>query len=226
MPTTTAADVWRRCANDPVFFANTLLPKHPHPGQIKWLENSNQAINVLVPGNRWGKSTVIAMKHIWKCIFKKGLPKMSTTEWMRATYETISVAHSADQAEIVFKEARRLLSHPTMKPFVASYRTTPFPTIRFYNGAVMHCRSGHDGGKYVDTSVGCYASCLISGPESIDRFGTRDWWARQDSNLQPRDYESPALTIVLQAHIGESTEPQKYVAFRPSGRTRKIVSLL
>jgi hypothetical protein len=25
------------------------------------------------------------------------------------------------------------------------------------------------------------------------------WWAWQDSNLQPRDYESPALTIVLQA---------------------------
>ncbi len=25
------------------------------------------------------------------------------------------------------------------------------------------------------------------------------WWARQDSNLEPRDYESPALTIELQA---------------------------
>jgi hypothetical protein len=27
------------------------------------------------------------------------------------------------------------------------------------------------------------------------------WWAWQDSNLQPRDYESPALTVVLQAHL-------------------------
>ena len=25
------------------------------------------------------------------------------------------------------------------------------------------------------------------------------WWARQESNLQPRDYESPALTIELRA---------------------------
>ena len=24
--------------------------------------------------------------------------------------------------------------------------------------------------------------------------GTGEWWARQDSNLGPRDYESPALT--------------------------------
>ena len=22
-----------------------------------------------------------------------------------------------------------------------------------------------------------------------------NWWAQQDSNLQPRDYESPALTV-------------------------------
>jgi hypothetical protein len=29
------------------------------------------------------------------------------------------------------------------------------------------------------------------------------WWARQDSNLEPRDYESPALTVVLQAHACE-----------------------
>lgn len=27
------------------------------------------------------------------------------------------------------------------------------------------------------------------------------WWACQDSNLEPRDYESPALTIELQAHF-------------------------
>ena len=25
------------------------------------------------------------------------------------------------------------------------------------------------------------------------------WWARQDSNLRPRDYESPALTAELRA---------------------------
>jgi hypothetical protein len=27
------------------------------------------------------------------------------------------------------------------------------------------------------------------------------WWARRDLNPQPRDYESPALTVELQAHI-------------------------
>ena len=27
------------------------------------------------------------------------------------------------------------------------------------------------------------------------------WWARRDSNPQPRDYESPALTVELQAQV-------------------------
>ncbi|HSE46753.1 MAG TPA: hypothetical protein VLA89_15635, partial [Gemmatimonadales bacterium] len=69
---TAAQRLWRRMADDPVLFLNAFCPKKPHPGQVKWLRGSNQAINVLVPGNRWGKSTVIAMKHIWKCVFRVG----------------------------------------------------------------------------------------------------------------------------------------------------------
>src|SRR5450432_4833639 len=30
----------------------------------------------------------------------------------------------------------------------------------------------------------------------------KEWWARRDSNPQPRDYESPALTVELQALQG------------------------
>ena len=36
------------------------------------------------------------------------------------------------------------------------------------------------------------------------------WWARRDLNPQPRDYESPALTVELQARI----VPNKSIAFR------------
>ena len=31
-----------------------------------------------------------------------------------------------------------------------------------------------------------------------------DWWARQDSNLEPDGYEPSALTIELRAHAGLS----------------------
>jgi hypothetical protein len=138
----------QNCRADSVLFAQTFLPKKPHPGQIVWLRNSHEAINVLVPGNRWGKSTVIAMKHIWKCVMKVGMSYEDRAKG--EAYETISVAMSADQAEIVFKEAKNLLQHKSLRPLVKAFRSSPFPHIVFTNGSVMHCRSAHDDGKYID----------------------------------------------------------------------------
>ena len=140
----------RKFRTDPVLLVNTLLTKKPHPGQVEWLRNSVQPINTLVPGNRWGKSTVIAMKHISKCVTKHGPMYLTKEEWIRAEYETISVAMSADQALIVYREARRLCQSKVMKPLVRSFRESPFPHIIFQNGAIMHCRSAHDDGKYID----------------------------------------------------------------------------
>ena len=34
--------------------------------------------------------------------------------------------------------------------------------------------------------------------------GKQRWWARRDLNPQPRDYESPALTVELQARFLDS----------------------
>lgn len=129
-------------------FVHKFLAKSPrgHQGQIKWLTGANQSINTLIPGNRFGKSVVEAMRHIHHCVMKYGIanPTRSTP------YDTISVSVSSDQAEIVFNEAKILLSTPQAKPLVKRIYSTPFPRIVFYNGAVMHCRSAHDDGKYID----------------------------------------------------------------------------
>ena len=110
-----------------------------------------------MPGNRWGKSTVIAMKHIWKCWAKVGGSS-------NGRYESISVAHSADQAQLVFDESKMLLqANPLMAPFVKAYRSSPFPHIIFTNGSVMHCRSAHDGGKYIDGHAYRYLSIDEAG---------------------------------------------------------------
>lgn len=158
-----AKELWLRCATDPVLFANTFLPKKPHPGQVVWLRNSTQAINTLVPGNRWGKSTIIAVKHIWKCVFKHGIKAKTQSEWKAAQYETISVAMSADQAAIVFKEAKALLKDSPLRVLVKAIRSTPFPHIVFANGAVFHCRSAHDDGKYIDGHAYRYLSIDEAG---------------------------------------------------------------
>ena len=158
-----AAALWAACAKDPVLFANTFLSKKPHPGQVTWLRNSVQPINTLVPGNRWGKSTIIAEKHIWKCIFKVGIQTKSRAAWKMAEYETISVAMSADQAAIVFKEAKKLLKDSPLRVLVKAMRSTPFPHIIFQNGSVFHCRSAHDDGKYIDGHAYRYLSIDEAG---------------------------------------------------------------
>lgn len=157
----TFAQMWAAMAKDIFLFLDTLSPKKPHPGQRKWLENSHQPINTLVPGNRWGKSTVIAFKHLHKNIFKVGQTRHDRDRG--EPYETISVAMSADQAEIVFKEAKRLLQSPQLRPLVKAFRTTPFPHIVFTNGSVMHCRSAHDDGKYIDGHRYMYLSIDEAG---------------------------------------------------------------
>ena len=154
-------EVWAAYRRDPVLFLNALSPKKPHPGQVTWLRGSTAAINVLVPGNRWGKSTIIAMKHIWHCVFRIGQTREQRLNG--DSYDTISIAMSADQAEIVFREAKRLLSAKTLRPLVREFRSSPFPHIVFRNGAVMHCRSSHDDGKYVDGHAYRYLSIDEAG---------------------------------------------------------------
>jgi|WetSurMetagenome_2_1015567.scaffolds.fasta_scaffold27644_5 hypothetical protein len=158
-----AMALWSRCATDSNLFCRTFLPKKPHPGQQLWLTNSTKSINTLVPGNRWGKSTIIAEKHIWKCIFKHGIKAKTKEEWKNAEYETISVAMSADQAAIVFKEAKKLLKDSPLSVLVKAIRATPFPHIIFANGSVFHCRSAHDDGKYIDGHAYRYLSIDEAG---------------------------------------------------------------
>jgi len=38
------------------------------------------------------------------------------------------------------------------------------------------------------------AACAVGAWLHCDTFSTIGWWARQDSNLRPTDYESVALT--------------------------------
>jgi hypothetical protein len=143
-------EAWRRVAKDPALFADHFLWSGPHPGQRTWLRNSVSSFNVLVPGNRWGKTFVIAMKHIHHNIFKTGLPPMTSTQWLREPYQTVSTAPSFDQAGLVYKAARQLMSTDAMKPLIKSYRATPFPQVEFWNGSIMHVRSLHDDARYID----------------------------------------------------------------------------
>lgn len=96
---------------DPVLFAEQLLGIPLHEGQKKWLRESNRTkINVLVPSNRWGKSTVTAVKQIWKLFYKVGIPQGDQNAWVKAEYRTANVAPKSSLVEPVFKYIDQIMT--------------------------------------------------------------------------------------------------------------------
>lgn len=84
-----------------------------HPGQVKFLRartSSKAKIGVLVPSNRWGKSSMIAVKHIHKNFYKIGVRTGNREAWQKAEYRTANVAPKAALIEPVFKYIDQIMT--------------------------------------------------------------------------------------------------------------------
>lgn len=75
-------------------------------------------INVLIPANRWGKSSVTAVKQLWKLFYKVGIPQGNKASWVKAEYRTANVAPKASLVEPVFKYIDQIMtsSYPIRRP--------------------------------------------------------------------------------------------------------------
>jgi len=99
--------------HDPVLFSERLLGIPLHEGQKKWLRETagrGTKINILVPSNRWGKSTVTAVKQLWYQFNKIGIPKGNRKAWMTAEYRTANVAPKSSLVEPVFKYMDQMMT--------------------------------------------------------------------------------------------------------------------
>lgn len=95
---------------DEVLFAEKLLGMQLHPGQKKWLRNAKKKINLLNPANRWGKTTVTAIRHIHRCFYKKGVPRGNMRGWYGQTYQTVNLAPLSSQTEQCFTYTKQILT--------------------------------------------------------------------------------------------------------------------
>ena len=137
---------WRKAIHDPVVFAREFLDIEPHPGQIKWLQNSTKPENALHTGNRWGKSLVQAIKILHRCIFKIRDYKYNHI----SKYEVVNASITLDQAKIIFENVLRLAKGtPDLDQMVKEVKFTPFPHIIFGNGAIFWARSTQRRGEYL-----------------------------------------------------------------------------
>jgi hypothetical protein len=98
-----------------------------HSGQYEFLEKSIHRENGLHPGNGWGKTSVIAKKHIYFILkhFSHG-----------DKYKTLNVAITQDQAELVQDEMMRLISN---SPTLASWLVLPNGSVKFPHAKIRYC---------------------------------------------------------------------------------------
>lgn len=139
-------EIWQRGFLDPAYFASKVLGVEMHPGQIEWLANSWQRENLLVTGNRWGKSFVSAVKLIHNAVYQIRKPRWDSLPYYRAVTASIT----QDQANLVFNQVNRLIRRsPVLDALVIGRVRTPFPKITFGNGSTIESRTTQNRGEYL-----------------------------------------------------------------------------
>jgi hypothetical protein len=135
--------------DDPIWFCRNVLGRDPHEGQQRWLTGSVKDENMVVTGNRWGKSEIAAAKRIWKCATRQGWsPEIRRRmAMMHQPYHAINIAMTADQSRLVWFKAHAMLQNPKAAWLVKQIKMTPFPRIEFINGAVFEARSTSNNGE-------------------------------------------------------------------------------
>ncbi|UCG63164.1 MAG: hypothetical protein JSV52_07755 [Candidatus Zixiibacteriota bacterium] len=137
---------WERALVEPAYFASAALGVELHEGQRRWLDNSVEPENLLVTGNRWGKSFVCAVKIIHNAFYRICDLKYD----IAGKYRIVTASITQDQANIIFNQAVRLLRQSTViAPVIDSIIRTPYPKLTLTNGATVESRSTQNRGEYL-----------------------------------------------------------------------------
>lgn len=117
-----------------------------HQGQIRWLTNSSRSENLLVTGNRWGKSFVCAAKVIHHALYR---PRKLEFD-RHGRYRICTASITQDQAGIIFGQVLRFINQSKLlKSLVKSQLRSPYPRLEMSNGAIIEARSTQNRGEYL-----------------------------------------------------------------------------
>lgn len=164
-------EAMKRGRNDPPFFSHYFLDRELHDGQAEYVTNAEATINILATSNRWGKTTTLAVRHIWRCFYKVGAEprylspagELDLRAYLEERYQTIHTAGLWDTTALVWKDALKIAQAPRLKPFIkATPRTLP-PYIEFENGAQWLFRTLGDNGEGIDGNSFYYISIDEAG---------------------------------------------------------------
>lgn len=131
--------------NDWRSFDELVLNHKCHKGQLLWLSKSTARENLLHPGNGWGKTDVIAKKHL-KFILLHLLDG--------SKYRTLNIAITSEQSELVLDRIIDLIKNaPLLNTWLIDNTSVvkfPYPKIRYTNGAISEFKTTKRKGESIE----------------------------------------------------------------------------
>lgn len=131
--------------NDWLAFDELVLNHKSHPAQYTWLSKSLLRENLLHPGNGWGKTDVIAKKHI-KFILQHFLDGHK--------YRTLNVAITSEQSELVQERIVDFVkSSPMLRDWFLDNKKIvkfPYPRLTYCNGASTEFKTTKRKGESIE----------------------------------------------------------------------------
>ncbi len=102
--------------------------------------------NLLVTGNRWGKSFACAIKIIHHALFR--VRDLKYDKYGR--YHIVTASITLDQARIIFNTVQRIFNSTCrIEGLVKQVTVTPYPRMVLGNGAMIEARSTQRRGEYL-----------------------------------------------------------------------------
>jgi hypothetical protein len=149
-----------RGRDDVEFFAYHFCDLRLHSGQVEWLTSANATINLLLTGNRYGKTVSIGVRHLHCQFYKLGAePRYMNPDgtadrkrFVRERYMTVHTAGLYETAEMVWNELDSLVkNNENLRPWLE----TPLPRskpheVRFLHNGRWYFRTLGDNGEGID----------------------------------------------------------------------------
>ena len=125
------------------FFDEFVLCSKSHPGQLEFLEKSIFKENALHPGNGFGKTAVIARKHLYFILKHLNDGKK---------YKTLNAAITQEQSELVQDEIIQLVENsPVLNTWlIESVVKFPQPKVKYINGAMTEFKTTKKKGESIE----------------------------------------------------------------------------
>ncbi|MFA5635364.1 MAG: hypothetical protein WC072_06115 [Methanoregulaceae archaeon] len=223
-----AYEVMAECMNAEDGFARfneIVFPTPLHTGQEMFARNASQKINMLCPGNSWGKTEYLTRRHLYKCIFKDGMnipgkdPQVVAHKKRFAEYRTLNCSYNYEIADLVFD---RVLGYKNELEFI-HWMIAPNGVrrrdreIEFKSGAYLDIGSLEHDGKLIEAKRYYYAS--------IDEVGWVQNFRKILSNvILPRlivPFTENGGTLDLFGTPKEITDPEVFMMFEKGMRHSK-----